>query len=147
MLLNPQDIQLYKKSIGKVICYPAFSSTSLHTKFLLIPNNDIDQQVILDIDPNNNKSTISLSKYSEYKSEEEYLFLPFSFFKIKDVKLNEGNEENPHIIYLIALDSEKPIEQMFTDFMENETDNLNPEGLDFLILENDAEKISINPIY
>ena len=61
--------------------------------------------------------------------------------------MNEGNEENPHIIYLIALDSEKPIEQMFTDFMENETDNLNPEGLDFLILENDAEKISINPIY
>ena len=31
--------------------------------------------------------------------------------------------------------------------MENETDNLNPEGLDLLILENNNEKISINPIY
>ena len=36
---------------------------------------------------------------------------------------------------------------MLTDFMENETDNLNPEGLDLLILENNDEKISINPIY
>ena len=31
--------------------------------------------------------------------------------------------------------------------MENETDNLNPEGLDLLILENNNKKISINPIY
>ena len=31
--------------------------------------------------------------------------------------------------------------------MENETDNLNHEGLDLLILENNNKKISINPIY
>ena len=89
----------------------------------------------------------SISKYSDYKNEEEYLFLPFSFFKIKKVKLCEGNEENPHIIYLKALESEKPIEQLLDDFMENETDSLNPAGLDLLILENNNEKISINPIY
>ena len=54
--------------------------------------------------------------------------------------MSEGNSEYPHIIYLVALDSEKPIEQMLTDFMENETDNLNPEGLDLLILENNDKK-------
>ena len=147
MLLNPEDVQIYKKSVGKVICYPAFTSTSLNTNFTPKPYNDIVQLVVLDIEPSNSKSTISISKYSEYENEEEYLFLPFSFFKIKKVKLCEGNEENPHIIYLKALDSEKPIEQIFADFMENETDNLNPEGLDLLILENNDEKISINPIY
>ena len=147
MLLNPEDVQIYKKSVGKVICYPAFTSTSLNTNFTPHSDNDFVQLVILDIEPNNCKSTISISEYSDYKNEEEYLFLPFSFFKIKKVKLCEGNKESPHIIYLKALDSEKPIEQILADFMDNETDSLNPEGLDFLILENNDEKISINPIY
>ena len=147
MLLNPEDVQIYKKSVGKVICYPAFTSTSLNTNFTPKPYNDIVQLVVLDIEPSNSKSTISISKYSEYENEEEYLFLPFSFFKIKKVKLCEGNKKSPHIIYLKALDSEKPIEQILADFMDNETDSLNPEGLDFLILENNDEKISINPIY
>jgi len=147
MLLNPEDVQIYKKSVGKVICYPAFTSTSLNTNFTPNSDNDFVQLVILDIEPNNCKSTISISEYSDYKNEEEYLFLPFSFFKIKKVKLCEGNKESPHIIYLKALDSEKPIEQILADFMDNETDSLNPEGLDFLILENNDEKISINPIY
>ena len=147
MYLDPEDVKIYKKSVGKVICYPAFTSTSLNTNFTPDPDGDLLQLVILDIEPNNTKSTISISKYSEYEKEEEYLFLPFSFFKIKKVKLCEGNRDNPHIIYLKALDSEKPIEQILDDFMENETDNLNPEGLDLLILENNNEKISINPIY
>ena len=147
MLLNPEDVQIYKKSVGKVICYPAFTSTSLNTNFTPHSDNDFVQLVILDIEPNNCKSTISISEYSDYKNEEEYLFLPFSFFKIKKVKLCEGNKKSPHIIYLKALDSEKPIEQILADFMDNETDSLNPEGLDFLILENNDEKISINPIY
>ena len=146
MLLKPEDVRLYKKSIGKVICYPAFTSTSLNTNFTPKPKNGLEL-VILDIKTNNTKSTISISNYSEFKNEEEYLFLPFSFFKITKVKLSEGNEENPHIIYLTALDSEKPIEQIIADFMESETDNLNPEGLDLLILENNNKKISINPIY
>ena len=147
MYLDPEDVKIYKKSVGRVICYPAFTSTSLNTNFTPNPYNDSVQLVILDIEPNNTKSTISISKYSDYENEEEYLFLPFSFFKIKKVKLCEGNRDNPHIIYLKALESEKPIEQLLDDFMENETDSLNPEGLDLLILENNNEKISINPIY
>ena len=147
MYLEPKDIKIYKESIGKVICYPAFTSTSLNTLFNPQPYNNIVELVLLDIKTNNTKSTISLSKYSDYPNEEEYLFLPFSFFKIKKVKLSEGNKENPHIIYLVALDSDRPIEEILADFMNKETDNLNHEGLDLLILEKDDKKIIINPIY
>ena len=36
---------------------------------------------------------------------------------------------------------------MFVDFMKKETDNLNPEGLDLLLLENNNEKIVFNENY
>ena len=77
----------------------------------------------------------------------KYLFLPFSFFKIKKVELNKGTIQNPHIIHLIALNSKKPIEEMFLDFVKKETDALNPEGLDFLLLKNNGKKLILNPIY
>ena len=148
MLLYEKDIQLYKESIGKVICYPAFTSTSLN-KFGYIPADFAEDKklVFIDIEQNNTKSAVSISEESEFKGEEEYLFLPFSFFKIINVDLREGSIEDPHIIYLKALDSDKPIEEMFVDFMEKETDNLNPEGLDLLLLENNNEKIVFNENY
>ena len=73
------------------------------------------------------------------------MFLPFSFFKIINVEEKGGTENNPHIIYLMALDSEEPIEDMILKFIENETDNLDLEGLDILILNNMETKIFINP--
>ena len=39
------------------------------------------------------------------------------------------------------------IEEMFFDFMNNETDSLNPEGLDILVLKNNSEKIALNEAY
>ena len=36
---------------------------------------------------------------------------------------------------------------MFIDFMENETDNLIPDGLDMLLLTNQNEKIIFNAEY
>ena len=148
MYLDPKDIKLYKDSIGKVICYPAFTSTSLiRGKFIPKKYNNDHELVLLEIEQNNSKSVVSISKDSAHKKEEEYLFLPFSLFKIKNVELREGNKDNPHIIYLKAINSDKPIEEMFFDFMNNETDNLNPEGLDLLILDDDSDKIVFNQIY
>ena len=55
MYLDPKDIELYKKSIGKVICYPAFTSTSINQNF--IPNKYKNYElVLLDITHNNTKS-------------------------------------------------------------------------------------------
>ena len=147
MYLEPKDIKLYQQSIGKVICYPAFTSTSLNNKFIPKKWNDIHELVCLEIEQNNTKAVVSISKDSKFKEEEEYLFLPFSFFKIVYVKLGKGNVNEPHIIYLKALNSDKPIEEIFADFMKSETDSLDPEGLDLLVLTNNSETIAFNQAY
>ena len=148
MYLNRNEIKKYEESIERVICYPSFTSTSIK-KDAFTPDKYIesDELVLLIIEQNNTKSTVLISQFSDYQSEEEYLFLPFSFFKITKVELKNGTISDPHIIHLIALNSEKPIEDMFRDFFKNVTDNLNPEGLDLLILCENKTKIKFNPIY
>ena len=148
MYISLDELRNYESSVGKVICFPSFTSTSIKdgayspTKY--IPS---DHLVKLIIKQNETKSVVSISNYSIYESEKEYLFLPFSFFKIVDVRRKEGTEKDPHIINLVALNSDKPIEEMFSDFVDKVTDNLDPEGLDFLNLSNNKEKIIFNPIY
>lgn len=148
MYLNPKDIKIYEESIQRVICFPSFTSTSIK-KNVFTPKkyNAGDELVLLIIEQNNTKSAVLISEFSKYPGEEEYLFLPFSFFKITKVELKNGTKSDPHIIHLIALNSEKPIEDMFRDFFQNVTDNLNPEGLDLLILCENKTKIKFNPIY
>ena len=46
----------------------------------------------------------------------------------------------------MALNSDKPIEDIFIDFMESETDNLDPQGLDMLKLCDSDTKIILNPM-
>ena len=54
MYLNIKDIQIYKQSINKVICYPSFTSTSIK-KDGYMPNkyNTYDELVLLIIEQNN----------------------------------------------------------------------------------------------
>ena len=146
MYLTPEDFNVYLNSIGEVICYPSFTSTSLvETGYSPNPSNKDEQLVKLIIEQNNSKSVVSISEISNFPNEKEYLFLPFSFFKIKDVKIDKGTKGHPHIINLIALNSKKPIEEMFLDYMENETDNLDPEGIEMLKLCDEKTKIILNP--
>ena len=77
-------------------------------------------------------------------NEQEYLCLPFTFFKIIDVVFRIENFKSIYIIYLIALNSEKPIEEMYLEFMENETDNLDPEGLEMLEVDNNRNTLFLN---
>ena len=148
MFINKEDLKLYKNSIGRVICYPAFTSTSI-VENAYIPHqvNPDDELVKLIIEQNNTKSAVLISEFSKFPQEKEYLFLPFSFFKIKNVEEHSGTRSNPHIIYLIAIESDKPIEEMFVDFFKNETDGLNPEGLDMLKLSNNDTKIVFKETY
>ena len=148
MYLKPKEIEQYEQSIGKVICYPSFTSTSIYkNKYMPKKYNYKDELVLLIIEQNKTKSVVLISEFSNYPNEEEYLFLPFSFFKIKNFKRKKGTKDDPHIIYLVALNTEKPIEEMFYDFMIKETDNLSPEGLDLLLLNNSKTKIVFNSIY
>ena len=148
MYLKNSDVKEYEMFVNKVICYPSFTSSSINKNgFFPTRYNSDDELVLLIIEQNNTKSTVLISQFSNYPGEEEYLFLPFSFFKITRVELKKGSDNDPHIIYLTALNSDKPIEEMFIDFFKKETDNLNPEGLDLLILSDNNTKINFNQIY
>ena len=150
LYLNKDDINKYEESIGKVICYPSFTSTSLKRNGFN-PDSKYkgkdDELVLLIIKQNKTKSVISIKEYSEFEQEDEYLFLPFSFFKIIKVEKKKGSTDDPHIIHLIALNSVKPIEEMFDDFIAQETSTLSPEGLDLLILDEDGTKIVFNKLF
>jgi hypothetical protein len=145
MYISPEEFNIYLNSINQVICYLSFISTSLEDNCLLNKKMSNKQLVKLLIEQNNCQTVVAISKISENPNEKEYLFLPFSFFKILEVKQGLGNENSPHIIHLSALNSEKPIEEMILDFIINETDNLDPEGLDMLCLTNNDNTIIINP--
>ena len=146
MYITQEEFNIYLQSINKIICYPSFTSTSLKDNGYIPFDYDANNKCVkLIIEQNNSKSVISINEISEHSDEMEYLFVPFSFFKITNVKQGLGTYESPHIIYLMALNSEKPIEEMFLSFMENETDNLDPEGLDMLKLINDNTTIILNP--
>ena len=148
MYLKQDEIKLYEQSINRVICFPSFTSTSIEkNNFTPFDSYSDTQLVLLIIEQNNTKSVVSIREYSVYQDEEEYLFLPFSFFKITKVELNQGSTSNPHIIHLLALNSDKPVEDLFYYYINNETDNLNPEGLDFLLLTENDTKIIFNDVY
>ena len=111
IMLKISDICLYKISTGKLICFPGFTSTS--TRKEAIKNfptdlgkkiNELDNQycVIMVFNynyKNGNKSPVfNLSKINP--SEAEFLFPPFSFFKILKVEMKEGTPDDPIYIYL-----------------------------------------------
>ena len=136
MKISENDFNNYLNSINEVICFPSFSSTSSDRNGFGGGNSN----VLLVINSNFSKSVISIEEFSNFKFEKEYLFLPFSFFRIQSVYRKSGNWSDPHIINLIALNSNIPIEEMFYNFFKNYTDSLDPEGLDIL-------KIKGNTIY
>ena len=146
--LKLDELNIYSNSIGKIICYPSFTSTSLgendyHFDIFKKPELIYTQLII---QSNYSKSIVSIKELSKFPQENEYLFLPFSFFKINNVERFLENEILHAKIYLTALNSEKPIEDMYLDFMQNETDNLDPEGLDMIKLTNDnSTTLIINP--
>ena len=149
MRLKKGDIDLYESSIGRVICYPAFTSTSLiRGGFTPTGKKNTEEEVVfLEIKQNDTKNVVSIGEFSDYKGEKEYLFTPFSFFKINGVKRDKGTPKKPHIIELTAIKMDKPLEEKFEDFLKNETDNLDPEGLNMLILCDNNERMEFNKEY
>ena len=144
MFISQEEYNTYRNSIGKIICYPSFTSTSLHKGWNPIPGGQNLILVTLEIQQNNCQSIINIMDLSKHKTEEEYLCLPFTFFKITNVVCKTENNIHTDTIYLTALNSEKPLEEMFLDFLENETDNLDPEGLEMVRLINDTTMV-LNP--
>ena len=115
MTIKISDYYLYKISIGEIICYPAFTSTSekdiskynFPTSTAIEVNNispsDISVVLIIKYNCNNSSNPtpcVCASEYSVNSGEEEFIFPPFSFFKINSVEEKDGTPQNPHIIYM-----------------------------------------------
>ena len=115
MVLKNHDYIEYKNNIGELICYPAFTSTSekdmskytFPTKLAIdinnIKNDDIYVLLFFDYKCNNSSyptPCINVSYYSSNSGEKEYIFPPFSFFRIDKVETRSGSSYDPHIIYM-----------------------------------------------
>ena len=115
MTIKISDYYLYKILEGELICYPAFTSTSEKdiSKYNFptynaievnkLSPNDVSVVLIINYQCNNSSyptPCINVSDYSVNAGEQEFIFPPFSFFKIEKIEENEGTPNNPHIIHM-----------------------------------------------
>ena len=115
MVLKSYDYEDYKSNIGQIICYPAFTSVSesdipkySSPNLESIRINDIksdDIYVVLYIDYKCNNTSyptpcVNISYETANYGEKEYIFPPFSFFRIENVENRSGTSKDPHIIYM-----------------------------------------------
>ena len=106
LTIKKADIFLYKACEGDIFFYPAFTSTSTNPKVTDIFKNKqgidikkLDEKCncLIEIDYKLRNGDVlqeaEIREYSEYQSEDERLFPPYSFFKIKRVLFNDGYED------------------------------------------------------
>ena len=108
LVIKKADIFLYKACEGDIFFYPGFTSTSIiknkATKFLKLLNitmQNLDEKCncLIEINYNNNGvlQEANITDISYYGYEEERLFPPFSFFKIKKVYFNDVVENKRYL--------------------------------------------------
>ena len=115
MVIKSKDYEKYKNNIDEIICYPAFTSTnekdiekytSPTSKSIEVNNIKSDDiYVVLFIDYKCNNSSyptpcVNISHSLVDFDAKEYIFPPFSFFKIEKVENRSGISIDPHIIYM-----------------------------------------------
>ena len=137
MTIKLSDYYLYKLSVGELICYPAFTSTSekdiskynFPTSIAIEVNgltlNDVSVVLIIKyncISSSYPSPCVSATQYSVNSGEEEYIFPPFSFFRINSVEEKDGTPQNPHIIYMSTPNKRSLIE---FELKKNKTINYN----------------------
>jgi hypothetical protein len=111
MNLYKEDINLYESSIGRVFCYPSFTSTSLSRGMFTPTGDNTDcETVLLEIKQNGTKNAISVEEFAKnmttFKKEnhvngqgrEQQIYTKFAFDakrieKKKDVKESYSTEE------------------------------------------------------
>ena len=106
LTIKKADIFLYKACEGDIFFYPAFTSSSnvssesdkFKNKFPIdIKKLDEKCNCLIEINYNARDKDVlqeaDIAKYSEYDYEQERLFPPYSFFKIKKVLFNSGYKD------------------------------------------------------
>ena len=115
MVLKSYDYSAYKDNIGQLICYPAFTFVSERDlskysspnpkaiRINHIKSDDIHIVLYIDYKCNNTSyqtPCINISSITTNYGEKEYIFPPFSFFRIEKVENRSGTIKDPHIIYM-----------------------------------------------
>jgi hypothetical protein len=115
MTIKLSDYYLYKIFLGELICFPAFTSTSekdiskynfptaIAKDINNLSPNDISVVLIIKYKCKNSSNPtpcVNATEYSVCKSEREFIFPPFSFFKIEKIEENKGTTDSPNIIYM-----------------------------------------------
>ena len=102
IVINDVDLNFYYMSIGNVICFPSFTSTSLKIGFSTTNNalkinkinkEKIEIEMILEYKhySNNISPGVIIGDLSYYKNEKEVLLFPFTFIKV--VKMEKINNQ------------------------------------------------------
>ena len=117
--LDYNSVLLYEKSKGKIILIPPFTSCSLSIKIAEIfarrgnPFKDKKFSVIFVIKFNHKENWISngidIRPISKFPSEQEIIIQAFSFFYVKEVKIN--NKEFIAYIYLDTIGKKEILEK------------------------------------
>ena len=100
LLMNLSDLLSYERLKGELICYPSFTSTSkkieVAKEFAKNINNKEKYETIITINYLYKKgfipTTVDVSEISQFKEEEECLFFPYTFFIIKNIKINYNDK-------------------------------------------------------
>ena len=117
LILKNTDLYLYKICEGDIICFPAYTSSSeenIHkyafptffAQEVNALNGDISNEVSVlmlikcDYKKNDIYPSIDVSELSSNAGEKEFVFPPFSFFKIVKVTFDKGTQDQPHVINL-----------------------------------------------
>ena len=97
---NLSDLLSYERSKGELICFPSFTSASpdinIAKKFSKIKEPSNQYATIISINYIFKKgfkpTAVDVSDVSQFKNEKEVLFYPYSFFKIKNVKIDHSKK-------------------------------------------------------
>ena len=93
---NFSDLLNYKRLKGELICYPSFISSSKlpqkAKKFAITSKNSQMFETIITINCIYKEgflpTAVDISEISHFPEEQECLFLPYSFFRIKNIEIN-----------------------------------------------------------
>ncbi|CAF0988053.1 unnamed protein product [Adineta steineri] len=99
MELSAEDIEMYKKSIGEVKSWLAFSSTSRNKKAIKSFKGNTLFVIEFEGDLSQRYPGRDISDLSKYPAEEEVLLYPGADFRVENVEENVGSE-NRTVIHL-----------------------------------------------
>ena len=95
---NLSDLLDYERAKGKLICFPSFTSTTILLEIAVNfskTKNKEQYETIIIIDYIYKKdfipTAIDVSEISAFPHEKEYLFPPYSFFKVKNTKIDHSS--------------------------------------------------------